>query len=109
MKKILFYHFSIIFNRVENNRELDEQLKRKIFKTYYYSSQKNWEKKMEDINKLKELNEFIEPELRERIEFIFKIHRYLLDIRKSKPLLEYNNSTSFMYILYDLKQKENFA
>lgn len=108
MKKILFYHFSTIFNRVENDRELDEQLKRKIFKTYYYSSQKNWEKKMEEINKLKELNEFIEPELRERIEFIFKIHRYLLDIRKSKPLLEYNNSTSFMYILYDLKQKENF-
>ena len=78
--------------------------KRENLLDIYWNNKTNWKSYL--IQFTKDLNNFPEKKIRKKFHDIFRIHLYLLDLRKENYHLEFSNSSIYQTFSYDKKYRE---
>ena len=68
----------------------------------------NYEDEMKKLKNLNDKMELLDKNISKSLDFIYKYHIYLPDLRKNNRFLEYNNSSIFMDKLYDYKKSQKW-
>lgn len=66
----------------------------------------NWEKKMEELESHEIKMKILDENINKSINFIFKYHTYLPDLRKNDYYLEFNNSSMMTTKLFDINKSQ---
>ena len=105
MNNLCLYHYMAIFRNKDDDEDFDIKIGEIMYDTNIETKRINWEKKMKEINEHLEKMEFLlDDKINEVIDFIFKYHTYLPDLRKNNVHLEFSNSSIFMLKLYDFNK-----
>ena len=101
-----FDEFLKIF-RVEDENEEDFDNKRKMkYRLNEQMNEINWEEKMKELNENKQKMEILGDKTNKVLDFIFRYHIYLPDLRKNNVHLEFINSSILMLKFYDYNKIE---
>ena len=98
MNQILLYQFLNKF-RSEEEYEIYDNQEEIIFDIGI-----NFEEEMKKIKALEEKMKLLDKNIIKSLDFIYKYHIYLPDLKKNNKILEFNNSSIYMDKLYDYKR-----
>ena len=102
MNKIILFHYMSSFRNEEDEDDFDIKIGDIMYRSNDEVIKYNWEKKIKMLKEHKELmKSLLELKVNDVLDFIFKYHIYLPNLRKNNVHLEFSESSIVMLKYYD--------